>query len=402
LTPPPDRDAALDRILQRFAIPAEPSVDDEALSEACLDAETVAAMADGGLTPSEQAVVAEHALTCARCREVIAAVIRTTPEPPARRVWWQLPSLRWLAPALATGLAVAVWVAVGGRQSSVPPVAVQAPTPQKKVAVIPSAEPPEARADAEPARKALPEATVEPPKQETPPEKTPVRGQGGSVDAPTDNQGVRRERSKSAGAQDQFAAATPKEAALEKRAAGGAAAAEALPAPVPPLASPAPSARAPQAPPAANVVGGVAGGRQGLARRTEGFADRAAASTVAESVPVAIPDIASPDPRTRWRISGASVQRSTDNGETWTPQETGTSVRLTAGSSPNPDICWIVGDQGTVLVSVDGRSWQRLKPPDPMRLVSVSATSADAATVMTSDGRTFATTDRGQTWEARL
>jgi hypothetical protein len=31
----------------------------------------------------------------------------------------------------------------------------------------------------------------------------------------------------------------------------------------------------------------------------------------------------------------------------------------------------------------------------------VIATSADAATVTTSDGRTFATTDRGQTWEAR-
>src|SRR4030095_11807440 len=100
-------------------------------------------------------------------------------------------------------------------------------------------------------------------------------------------------------------------------------------------------------------------------------------------------DVTSPDPRSRWRISGTTVQRSTDNGETWTAQDTGTAVRLTAGSSPNPDICGVVGDQGTVLVSVDGRSWQRLKPPDPATLVSVRATSADAATVTTRDGRTF-------------
>ena len=112
MTPVPDCDAALDRILHRYALPAEASVDDAAVSEDCLDPETAAAMADGGLSPSEQGVVAEHALTCARCRELIAAIIRTTPEPPVRRAWWQMPSLRWLAPALATGLAVAVWVAV--------------------------------------------------------------------------------------------------------------------------------------------------------------------------------------------------------------------------------------------------------------------------------------------------
>ena len=149
--------------------------------------------------------------------------------------------------------------------------------------------------------------------------------------------------------------------------------------------------------------GGVAGGqvRPDSARQTEAFGARAAFSDAAETVAVPIPDVTSPDARSRWRISGASVQRSTDNGDTWTAQDTGTTVRLTAGSSPNPDICWIVGAQGTVLVSVDGRSWQRLKSPDPALLVSVRATSADAATVTTSDGRTFATTDRGQTWGSK-
>lgn len=389
MTPVPDRDAALDRILHRYALPAEPSVDDTPVSEDCLDPETAAAMADGGLSPSEQAVVAEHALTCARCRELIAAIIRTTPEPPVRRAWWQMPSLRWLAPALATGLAVAVWVAVGDRQPNVTPVAVptsapaQSPTAtleKREITAAPALQERDEKADAEPARKAPSELKDNAATREGAKEKV-------------------RERSKSARTVDQLAAAKPREEALDKKAP--------TPAPVPQLAAAQPAAAtpAPAAPPTPSVVagagrGGVAGGqvRPDSVRQTEAFGARAAFSDAAETVAVSIPDVTSPDARSRWRINGVSVQRSTDNGDTWTAQDTGTTVRLTAGSSPNPNICWIVGAQGTVLVSVDGRSWQRLKSPDPALLVSVRATSADAATVTTSDGRTFATTDRGQTW----
>jgi len=388
LTPVPDRDAALDRILHRYALPAEPSVDDATVSEDCLDPETAAAMADGGLSPSEQAVVAEHALTCARCRELTAAIIRTTPEPPVRRAWWQMPSLRWLAPALATGVAVAVWVAVGDRQPNVIPVSVptsapaQSPTATLEKRETPATPAPQERdekVDAEPARKAPSELKDNAATREGAKEKV-------------------RERPKSELAVDQVAAGKPVEEAFSRKALA--------PAPVPQLAAaqPAAASPAPAAPPTPSVVagtgrGGVAGGqvRPDSARQTEAFGAPAAFSA-AETVAVPIPDVTSPDARSRWRISGASVQRSTDNGDTWTAQDTGTTVRLTAGSSPNPNICWIVGAQGTVLVSVDGRSWQRLKPPDPALLVSVRATSADAATVTTSDGRTFATTDRGQTW----
>ena len=392
MTPVPDRDAALDRILRRYALPAEPSVDDAPVSEDCLDPETAAAMADGGLSPSEQAVVAEHALTCARCRELIAAIIRTTPEPPVRRAWWQMPSLRWLAPALATGLAVAVWVAVGDRQPSMTPVAVPTSAPaQSPAATLEKRETPatpapqerDEKMDAEPARKAPSE----------------LKDNGAAREGAKEKV---RERPKSELAVDQVAAGKPREEALDKKAP--------TPAPVPQLAAAQPGAAspAPAAPPTPSVVagaglGGVAGGqvRPDSARQTEAFGARAAFSDTAETVAVPIPDVTSPDARSRWRISGASVQRSTDNGDTWTAQDTGTTVRLTAGSSPNPDICWIVGAQGTVLVSVDGRSWQRLKSPDPALLVSVRATSADAATVTTSDGRTFATKDRGQTWEQK-
>jgi photosystem II stability/assembly factor-like uncharacterized protein len=132
------------------------------------------------------------------------------------------------------------------------------------------------------------------------------------------------------------------------------------------------------------------------------LADRAQPGLVAEAVTV-LPTTAvpSPDPRVQWRIIGAIVQRSTDQGATWGTQPTGATARLTAGSAPQPDVCWIVGDGGTVLLTVDGLSWQRLTFPEPIALVSVTATSADAATVTTSDGRTFVTANRGRTWQAR-
>ena len=165
-------------------------------------------MADGGLSPSEQASVAEHALTCARCRELIAAIIRTTPEPPVRRAWWQMPSLRWLAPALATGLAVAVWIAVADRQANVTPVAVptsapaQSPSATLEKREIPAVLAPQERnekADAEPARQALSEL------------KDDAAMRGGAKEKV-------RERSKSARTVDQLAAAKPREEALDKKA----------------------------------------------------------------------------------------------------------------------------------------------------------------------------------------
>ena len=103
----------------------------------------------------------------------------------------------------------------------------------------------------------------------------------------------------------------------------------------------------------------------------------------------------------RWRIIGATVERSSDSGITWLAQSTGTTTRLTAGSAPQPEVCWIVGDDGTVLVSVDGLSWQRLVFPLRTGLMAVTASGPDAAAVTTSDGRQFATTDRGRTWLPR-
>jgi hypothetical protein len=404
MTPTPDRDAALDRILQRFAIPSDPAVEDVSVTEDCLDPEIIAAMADGGLSPDEQTVAAEHALTCARCREVIAAVIRTTPEPAPRRAWWQLPAMRWLAPAVAAGLAVVVWVAVVNRYPGVTTVSVPVQTPERREqAAAPGPEAGQAKADSNAVQTAQRDAKTGPPVAQPAPveaAKDPAASGGrtfraDALDAP--QTALQKQRAKAAELTDRVAAAKPaKEEASEKKSAALA------PVPLLPASAPSP-ASSPAPPPATSTVMAGAAGRgvregQESPRPPERFADRAAASPLAEAASIAVPDITSPDARSRWRISGTSVERSTDGGETWIAQRVPIAVRLLAGSSPGPDTCWIVGDQGTIMVSTDGRSWALLNAPDLSSFVSVRATSADVAAVTTSDGRTFATANRGRTW----
>jgi hypothetical protein len=391
LTHPPDRDMALDRILRRLAPAAldhalrgAGDADEAPTSEDCLDAETVAVMADGGLLPHEKTAAEQHASTCARCQAVIAAVIRTTPEPPPQRAWWRMPSLRWVAPLAATGLAVAVWVAVGVRAPNVTSQSVPVDAPEKKALQV--APPPgDARRNLQEERQAKPalgdirEAAPKVLPQSVPP---------------------KRDRSEATTPIDQLASAKRKdEVPLEKSAAQAPAAMPGPPA-IPELPAVTPTVPA-TAPPTAGAIAGAGRGAAGNAVRTGAFADRASAAAPVESVTVSIADIASPNPRSRWRILGASVQRSIDEGATWTTQVDLKTVRLMAGSAPEPDVCWVVGDNGMVLVTVNGLSWQYITAPVQTGLVSVKATSADVATVTTSDGRTFATTDRGRTWTPR-
>jgi photosystem II stability/assembly factor-like uncharacterized protein len=58
----------------------------------------------------------------------------------------------------------------------------------------------------------------------------------------------------------------------------------------------------------------------------------------------------------------------------------------------------MVGRAGTVLRSTDHQTWQRLNVPESVDLSRVTASDALSATVVTSDGRTFSTSDGGMTW----
>jgi photosystem II stability/assembly factor-like uncharacterized protein len=107
----------------------------------------------------------------------------------------------------------------------------------------------------------------------------------------------------------------------------------------------------------------------------------------------------SPDPKSQWRWTASSVERSVDGGQTWRSQHTGAAVELLAASSPSALVCWIVGREGTVLLSTDGETWRRLAFLEGTAdLVGVSAQDGLTATVSTADGRTYGTSDGGRSW----
>jgi len=99
-----------------------------------------------------------------------------------------------------------------------------------------------------------------------------------------------------------------------------------------------------------------------------------------------------------WRISGTTLERSTDGGSTWRPVSTGVTSELTAVSSPSNAVCWVVGRRGVVLRTTDGQNFSRIAFPEITDLSAVQAADAQSARVTASDGRVFTTTDGGATW----
>ena len=101
----PDRNDWLGNTLRRS---------DAASLDACVDAETLAAWADGGLSSQAAAAVESHASSCSRCMAVLAAMERTAPARP-RPTWARAGMFRWLVPLTAAATAIAIWVVVPGR-----------------------------------------------------------------------------------------------------------------------------------------------------------------------------------------------------------------------------------------------------------------------------------------------
>jgi hypothetical protein len=79
-------------------------------SDSCLDAETLAAWVDGGLSGAELQVVQAHVADCARCQALVGAMARTDSavppsEAPHRSRRW----LAWAVPLTAAATAVLIW-----------------------------------------------------------------------------------------------------------------------------------------------------------------------------------------------------------------------------------------------------------------------------------------------------
>ena len=388
-----DRDDVIDRWLRRAAsAPAGPGP-----NAACLDAEVMAAWADGALSDAALRAVRTHVAGCARC-QVLAAVM-TKLEPVAAAVPAKSSSHRWLGwfvPLAAAAGAVAIWIFIprqppDSTEGAAPP----APAAQMAQAPAAPAQPPRpAEEGARFAESAAPKLKAE---QQAPRD---LKRQSNEKDLNKELLSARTEEQRDRAQ----AAADPKKTDVR-------------PMPPPP---PAPVAAPP--PPPATV--GVAGATANVAApppppppaMAQAVADRAAAvrgggggrggagagvRVGQDADSLLAKEIVSTDNATRWRISGGLVEKTTDGGRTWTRVTTGVKAEFTAGASPTPTTCWLVGQRGVVLLTIDGQKWEQLKFAEATDLSAVRATDARTATVTTIDGREFSTIDGGNTWIRR-
>ena len=329
-----DRDAAVERLIRRSFQTA-----DTTDGRSCLDAETLAAWADGTLSADAAARVDAHAAGCSRCVALMTAVTQSTPAEGASDGWWgRLGGARWLVPLAAAATVVAIWVAVPRND-------------RPRVTDL---------------------AQVEAPAAPVPP----------SPDATLQDETAAREADDPSRAADAVRADSPAEAE-DQRAADAELRRE----------------RAFEI----NEEEPAQGTRASGDRAAVGLTSASAPSALARQAQAGqIPaiEIRSTDPMVRWRIGAAGlIERSGDAGSSWEPQASGVPTDLTAGACPSPVVCWIVGREGTAILTVDGRTWRPLTFPEPVDLVSVQAVDARAATVTAADGRLFSTADGGLTWQ---
>ena len=388
----------------------------------CLDAEVLAAWAEEGLRPDERRVAEAHMAGCSRCQAVAAALIRSTPAQPAPKPsWFRAWNLQWLVPLTAGAVVVAVWFALPEQRRTV-----SGPNPS----------------DERLSQRQLSDAVPDQPSQaqhnrsvEAATGRTEASDAKASEGAKTKEQRQRSEpvqldraapalpgrtsQEQNLQARQENTARAPQERTEEKPAASApqkqvdslakvgstatqSSTAEAVaPAPASPPPAPSGAKPAPQvvSGAAASAVGNVAEPAGPAGRRDQAAAKAESAGTL--SAPAGSPrPIESPDRSTRWRIARrGSIERSTDGGASWEMLQTDAATELTAGSAPSPSVCWLVGRAGTVLLSTDGRRFVRRPAPVPIDLVAVEASDARNATVTAAGGRTYRTTDGGNTWE---
>lgn len=147
-----DRDVQVEALLRR-ALQTPPVADPSVgATAACLDAETMAAWADGGLSGEAFEMAISHVADCARCQALVGAMARTeaaarATADPARSSWrW----MRWLVPvAAAASVGVVVWVNRPYEMGPAMPQAIDAPA---KLADAKAAKEESARRDEAPAQ----------------------------------------------------------------------------------------------------------------------------------------------------------------------------------------------------------------------------------------------------------
>jgi len=355
---PRDADQAFERLLRQSLKTPAPEA-----TRSCLDAETLAAWAEGGLSGHELELAQSHVADCARCQTVLAVLVHGSPNGlsvAAEKTRAEHASRRWLAwfvPLTAAAAAVAIWVAVP-RGPAPEPRGPDVSATQMAQAKPPETSPPNAlqqSADTKDLQAAAPAAKSD----------QPVRDRA-QAELRKDSDRRELDRLK----QESSADAGVADRADTLRAANEPSAIRAAPAAAPP-AAPSPTAR-------------------------QALQERSANSAAQKVAPTGV--VATFRAVSRWRISGTSLEQSSDGGTTWSPVATGVTSELTALASPSSAVCWVVGRAGIVLRTTDGQNFSGVAFPEITDLSSVQATDAQSATVTASDGRVFRTADGGASW----
>jgi len=364
--PEHDRDRAVERLLRR-------TLTNASAQGACIDGEMLTAWTAGALRPEQASVVERHVADCARCQALLATFVRAIPPESAARPLWRSWRLPWLVPLATAATAAAIWFAV--------PDSTRQPVRSKTLAVAESVQPAARERDAERpgvARRAdglAQQATV----PQTPAEPLGRLSPGASsrdVPAGADATGLREEAAlRSAGADSRTKAETEARSPESRTSA----------------------LESPDASPESPVLDAVSRNPR-TATGEAPPSPRALAQTRRSSD---VTEIVAPGSAARWRItSGRQVEWSTSGGAEWEAATIATSSpdTLTAGSAVSASICWLVGRAGAVYVTTNGARFTRVSFPVAVDLVAVSASDDRRATVTAADGRSWRTTDQGQTW----
>jgi hypothetical protein len=110
--------------------------------------------------------------------------------------------------------------------------------------------------------------------------------------------------------------------------------------------------------------------------------------------------IPTPDPKIMWRIAGGgSIERSEDGGTSWATQTVDQTQSILSGSAPDSRTCWLAGRGGLIRLTKDAKKWRKIKPPVSDDFTAISAKSSRDATVTTSGGQAFTTSNGGKSWQ---
>jgi hypothetical protein len=302
-----ERDESIDNLLRRTLRTPGGAGD---VSGPCLDAQVLAAWAEGRLSSAEAANVEAHVADCGSCQHLLAVFAQT--EPPAHSATlpaWRRWRLGWVVPAAAAATVAAIWISIPEDQRtaelqhrdalSIPDAARERPTS------------PAAAADA--SAPALEKKAVRP---DAPPASSPApalsdRAEQRSLDEVAPLAAAREAESKE------------RDADLKAKTA-------------------APPPRSPEQTP----------NRAAAAQAPAGFLRQAPSEVI------------SPDPLIRWRIlPEGRLERSADAGKTWQAVSFPQPISVTAVLAPASTTAIVTTADGRRFRTDDrGKTWNLVQP----------------------------------------